>query len=125
MSTTLKGITPVLRIFDVDLALAFYQGFLGFREQWRHQFEANLPIYLGLTRDSVQLHLTEHFGDATPGSHLRIEVDDVTAFCDALNEKAYRHSRPSVERQPWGNLEMTIADPFGNRLTFWSPELRP
>ena len=38
-------------------------------------------------------------------------------FQQALLAKAYRHARPGVEAQPWG-LDMTVSDPFGNRLTF-------
>jgi catechol 2,3-dioxygenase-like lactoylglutathione lyase family enzyme len=116
----LKRFTPVLRMFDVAKALEFYVGFLGFEEKWRHQPDADAPIYLGLERDGLHLHLTEHFGDASPGSHVRIEADDVVRFCADLNAKAYRHARPSIEPSPWGSQEMTICDPFGNRLTFWT-----
>jgi uncharacterized glyoxalase superfamily protein PhnB len=118
--TVLKPhVTPVLRMFDVEKALEFYVGFLGFEEKWRHQFEPDLPVYMGIERDGVFLHLSEHFGDAIPGSHTRIEVDDVDAFAAQLNEKRYRNARPHPETQPWGVREMTIADPFGNRVTFW------
>ena len=113
------NVTPVLRMFDVDKALAFYVGFLGFEEKWRHQFDADAPFYIGIERDGVLIHLSEHFGDATPGSHIRIEVDDIDAFCTQLNAKSYRNARPGITAQPWGNREMTIADPFGNRITFW------
>ena len=117
-----KGsLVPILRIFDLDKALGFYVGFLGFEETFRHQFDAAAPFYLGLEREGVRLHLSEHFGDASPGTHVRIEVNDVAAFSTLLNAKAYRHSRPHWQDQSWGNREMTIADPFGNRVTFWQP----
>jgi len=120
MTPMFKGtIVPVLRIFDLDKALGFYVGFLGFEEVFRHQFDPEAPFYLGLQRDGARIHLSEHFGDASPGTHFRIEVEDVAAFSVALNAKAYRHSRPSWQDLPWGNREMTIADPFGNRVTFW------
>ncbi len=84
-----KGtIVPILRIFDLDKALGFYVGFLGFEEKFRHQFEPDTPCYLGFEREGVRLHLSEHFGDASPGTHIRIEVDDVAAFSVALNAKA-------------------------------------
>src|SRR5262249_27151543 len=114
-------VTPILRIFDLDKALEFYSGFLGFEEKWRHRFEPDLPVYMGLERDGVYFHLSEHFGDASPGTHVRIEVDDVDAFCAQLGANRYRHARPKVENKPWGNREMTVHDPFGNRITFWSP----
>jgi catechol 2,3-dioxygenase-like lactoylglutathione lyase family enzyme len=106
-------------MFDVDKALAFYVAFLGFEEKWRHQFDESAPYYIGIERDGAFVHLTEHFGDATPGSHIRIEVRDIDAFCAQLNSKRYRNSRPGIVEQPRGNREMTIADPFGNRITFW------
>jgi uncharacterized glyoxalase superfamily protein PhnB len=52
---------------------------------------------------------------------VRIEVDDVVAFCAELNAKYYRHARPGFQDQEWGNREITINDPFGNRVTFWQP----
>ncbi len=113
-------VTPILRIFDVDKALEFWCGFLGFEERFRHQFEPGTPYYIGVEREGVFLHLSEHFGDASPGTHIRIEVDDVDAFAAELLAKRYRHARPGVEAQPWGNRETTIADPFGNRVTFWT-----
>lgn len=115
------SIVPVLRIFDLDKALDFYVGFLGFTEVFRHQFEPGTPYYMGLTREGVSLHLSEHFGDATPGTHVRIEAVDVEGLCATLNAKGYRHSRPAFQDQEWGNREMTIPDPFGNRVTFWQP----
>jgi uncharacterized glyoxalase superfamily protein PhnB len=112
---------PILRIFDLDKALAFYVEFLGFTEDFRHSFEPGTPFYLGISREGVRIHLSEHFGDACPGSHFRIEVDDVEALCGSLNAKKYRHARPGFQDQSWGNREMTISDPFGNRVTFWQP----
>ncbi len=38
-------------------------------------------------------------------------------FQQALLAKRYGHARPGIETQLWG-LDMTVSDPFGNRLTF-------
>jgi hypothetical protein len=38
-----------------------------------------------------------------------------------LNDKKYRHARPGLQKQEWGMTEMTIADPFNNRITFAEP----
>ena len=64
------------------------------------------------------LHLTEHHGDCTPGAAVRIEASAVENLRAEFLAKQYRHSRPSVESVPWGSREMSITDPFGNRLTF-------
>mmetsp|Transcript_23943 Transcript_23943/g.43626 ORF Transcript_23943/g.43626 Transcript_23943/m.43626 type:complete len:112 (+) Transcript_23943:1656-1991(+) len=93
---------PILRSFDEAKAREFYLDFLGFVPYFEHRFEADAPLYLGLKLDHCELHLSEHFGDASPGGTVRIAVDDVHAFCKALNAKAYRHARPGVQNQPWG-----------------------
>ncbi len=109
---------PVLRIFDEEKAREFYVGFLGFTIDWEHRFEPDLPIYMQIRMGDAVMHLSEHFGDATPGSGVRIACEDVDAYCAGLRAKGYKNSRPGVQDQPWGFRETTIADPFGNRITF-------
>lgn len=53
---------------------------------------------------------------------MRIEVDDVEAYVAALRAKRYRHARPQVHEQPWGTRDMSIDDPFGNRLIFFDEQ---
>lgn len=117
---TLSPPTPILRIFDEAKAREFYLGFLGFTVDWEHRFEPGLPLYLQVTRDGCRLHLSEHHGDATPGSALRVEVSDLDALQAELLAKDYQYARPSIEAMPWGR-DMSVKDPFGNRLTFTSP----
>ena len=112
--------TPILRIFDEAKAREFYLGFLGFEVVFEHRFEPGLPLYMGVRRADCVLHLSEHHGDACPGAALRIEVSDVDALQAELLGRGYRYTRPAVEATPWGTRDMTIADPFGNRLTFTS-----
>ena len=59
---------PILRIFSVDKAREFYLDFLGFQLDWEHRFAPDLPLYMQIHRDGLILHLSEHHGDATPGS---------------------------------------------------------
>jgi uncharacterized glyoxalase superfamily protein PhnB len=109
---------PILRSFDETRAREFYLGFLGFEVVFEHRFDADAPLYLGLRMGDCVVHLSEHYGDASPGAALRIEVDDVDAYCHLLNAKGYRNARPGVTEQPWGSRDMAISDPFGNRLVF-------
>ena len=37
---------------------------------------------------------------------------------DQLMAKDYKFSHPQIQAMPWGSQDMTIADPFGNRLVF-------
>lgn len=112
--------TPILRSFDEAKAREFYLGYLGFQLLFEHRFEPGLPLYMGIVRDGCTLHLSEHHGDASPGAAMRIEVDDIDALQAELAARPYRHARPEVQLQPWGTRDMTLVDPFGNRLTFTS-----
>ncbi|WP_454845203.1 glyoxalase superfamily protein [Pseudomonas farris] len=110
--------TPILRIFDETKAVEFYVDFLGFKIDWQHRFETNFPLYLQISRGECVLHLSEHHGDSTPGSALRIETDELEAFQQQLLAKEYQFARPQIQAMPWGSQDMTISDPFGNRLVF-------
>lgn len=117
---TLGRPKPVLRIFDEAKAREFYVDFLGFRVDWKHRFEDGLPVYMQVSQDDCVLHLTEHHGDCSPGAALRIDVDDVDAYQERLLGQSYKYARPGVEPTSWGSRDMTVIDPFGNRLTFTS-----
>jgi uncharacterized glyoxalase superfamily protein PhnB len=110
--------TPILRIFDVAKAVAFYVDFLEFKVDWQHRFEADSPLYLQVSRGDCVLHLSEHHGDCTPGSALRIETDELEAFQQQLLAKEYVFAHPQIQAMPWGSHDMTVTDPFGNRLVF-------
>lgn len=120
---TLVRTTPILRIFDEAKAREFYVGFLGFRIDFEHRFGEDLPLYMGVSRGTCLLHLSEHHGDACPGAAVRIETDDVVALLSELSARSYRYAKPGTPQEtPWGTLEMTITDPFGNRLIFHQPK---
>lgn len=118
---TLGAPTPILRSFDEAKAREFYVDFLGFRVDWQHRFGENTPLYLQVSRDGCVLHLTEHYGDASPGGAVRIQVADIAALERELQAREYRYARPHLEDAPWGDRYFTITDPFGNRLTFFEP----
>jgi uncharacterized glyoxalase superfamily protein PhnB len=112
--------TPILRIFDEAKAREFYVGFLGFTVDWEHRFEPGLPLYMQISKDGCVLHLSEHHGDCSPGAAMRIEAAGLEAFQRELAAKGYKYARPQIEDMPWGSRDMSIRDPFGNRLTFTS-----
>ncbi|THU02839.1 VOC family protein [Lampropedia puyangensis] len=116
----MTAVIPILRSFDEAKAREFYVDFLGFQIDWEHRFEANFPLYWQLSLAGCVLHLSEHHGDASPGAHVRVAEADVDALRQTLIAKDYRYAKPEVRETPWGNREMTIADPFGNRLTFYT-----
>ena len=109
---------PILRSFDAGKAKAFYVDYLGFAIVFEHRFKPDLPLYFAVRRGDCELHLSEHHGDATPGGAVRIAVPDVHAFCATLLKKDYTNIRPGVTRVSYGFDEMSLLDPFGNRLIF-------
>jgi catechol 2,3-dioxygenase-like lactoylglutathione lyase family enzyme len=109
---------PILRIFSVDKAKEFYLDFLGFALDWEHRFADGLPLYMQVSRGALCLHLSEHHGDACPGSTVFVRMRGVEDLHRELTAKAYRYLRPGVERAPWGARVMEVTDPFGNRIRF-------
>jgi len=108
---------PVFRMFDDAKAREFYCDFLGFRLLFEHRFAPAAPLYMGVERGGFALHLSEHHGDATPGSTAFVETKDIRAFHSDLLGKRYRFNRPGLDELSWG-LQMEVVDPFGNRIRF-------
>lgn len=108
---------PILRIFSKEKAKEFYLDFMGFSLEWEHRFEDNFPLYTQIKRSDLILHLSEHHGDATPGSAIFVPVQEIGVFQAELQAKSYRYAKPGIEAMPWGQV-MEIIDPFGNRLRF-------
>lgn len=111
---------PILRIFDTAKAKEFYLGFLGFTLDWDDAAEWEQregPLYTSISRAGQHLHLSEHHGDASPGSNAFIVMQGIAEFHRELIGKNYRYNRPGLERVDWGWM-VQVHDPFGNRLRF-------
>jgi len=109
--------SPVLRIFDEAKAREFYCDFLGFQVLFEHRYDPEYPIYIGIERAGLHLHLSEHHGDGCPGALVFARMQGITHFAKELQAKKYAYARPSVVDQPWGR-QVEIYDPFGNRIRF-------
>ena len=66
------------------------------------------------------LHLSEHHGDATPGSAVRIHVTDVQRLQRELVDSPVYPLRIGLEQETWGD-QIAVPDPFGNRVIFHTP----
>jgi len=110
--------TRILRIFDEAKAREFYVDFLGFDVDWEHRFEPSRPLYMQVSRDECVLHPFEHHGDCSPGAAIRIEGERLAQLPGELRSKDCKYGRSGIEEMPWGTRDMSVIDPFGNRLTF-------
>jgi len=112
---------PILRIFSVEKAKEFYVDFLGFTIDWEHRFGDNFPLYAQVSRAGLRLHLSEHHGDASPGSTVFIWMRGIAAYHAELIAKNYRYYKPGLEDADWDAKMMQVSDPFGNKLRFSEP----
>ena len=128
-------LVPILHVKDGQETARWYAR-LGFEIEGEHRFAPGMPLYLFLRRGSIALHLSEHTGDARPGTLLYFYVHDVRRGSIALHLSEHTgDARPGtllyfyvhdvdsiarefdgeVEDQPWAR-EVNLTDPDGNRL---------
>jgi catechol 2,3-dioxygenase-like lactoylglutathione lyase family enzyme len=105
--------TPILRMFDIAATRAFYLDYLGFELKWEHRFADVVPLYMEIARGGCAIHLSEHHGDCTPVSALRIPVSDALALHAELAARDYPFQKPGYDP---AEKEICLTDPSGNRL---------
>ncbi len=110
---TFSKTIPIFRIFDIDKAKEFYIDYLGCTVDWEHRFEPGLPLYMQVSRNGLTVHLSEHYGDATPGSTSLVHMTGLDALQAELGAKP--PGCPAIKKESWGRM-MQLLDPFGNRL---------
>src|SRR5690242_4373168 len=104
-------VIPVLRVADAAAAVSWYER-LGFTRQWEHRFEPGCPAFVSIARGRARLFLSEHRGDARPGTLVHLTVSDVEAVVAEFG-------RPVGE--PPYECELELRDPDGNRLRISRP----
>ena len=101
-----EELVPILHVKDGQATARWYSR-LGFEVEGEHRFAPEMPLYLFLRRGNDALHLSEHKGDARPGTLMYFYVHDVDSIA--------REFKVEVHDQPWAR-EVQLADPDGNRL---------
>ncbi len=101
-----EQITPILRTGDAEAALTWYAR-LGFAKDWEHRFEPGFPLFVSISRGPMRIFLSEHKGDARPGTLVYLSVLDFEAVAAEFGL--------SMHQAPWGP-EVELRDPDGNRL---------
>jgi lactoylglutathione lyase len=99
----MRYLHTMLRVSDLDAALAFFCGALGLREVRRRDSEAGrftlVFLETGAPGDSAQVELTynwdpEVLAGGRNFGHLAFEVDDIYATCERLVSQGVRILRP-------------------------------
>jgi len=111
----MRFLHTMLRVRDLDKALAFYQGLLGLEEVRRRVDEKNRYTLVFLAapedapaarelqkagkRDASVIELTynwdsEDYGEARYFGHLAYEVEDIYAVCDKMMKAGVTINRP-------------------------------
>jgi uncharacterized glyoxalase superfamily protein PhnB len=124
-------VIPYIRITNLSQAYDFYQEWLGFKELWSESIgdEENLQndyLYPSLMKFrhetlGIDVLLSEHSSDGQPGGVVLIDqIDDVRKFLTDLMEKELGFQEPVLEEPNFWiqAYQITITDPFGNRLIF-------
>ena len=116
----MQRVVPAFRIRDLARSRAFYVDALGFRIDWQWQEAPERPAFLQLSHQDLSLYLTQRAGDSAAGGLAYLYVPDVDAWATrALAAGLAIASGP--EDQPWGNRELALLDPDGNRLVIATP----
>jgi catechol 2,3-dioxygenase-like lactoylglutathione lyase family enzyme len=113
----IQTVTPQFRITDARRSLAFYVDGLGFQVDWEHRFEPGFPVFMQLTRAGQSIILTEHAGDCQVGGAAYFVIPDVDASYNDFLARGVVPTHPPAT-MPWGQREMVVTDPDGNRLRF-------
>lgn len=106
-------VVPILRVASAATAVEWYAK-LGFKQNWVHRFEPDLPAFMEISNGSMKLFLSEHTGDASPDTLLYFKVPDVDAFVAKLEDVV---PEDSLEL---GLRDCEVKDPDGNRLRIGS-----
>lgn len=116
----IKTIHPVLPVRDVVASLQYYVEKLGFQIAFAD--DQHNPMYAGVTRDGVEIHLQWH--DASNwaqmnASSLRFMIQEIEALYNEYKTKDVFHKNTSLKETAWGTREFAFFDPDMNGLTFY------
>ena len=70
-------------------------GFLGFQLDWGRRFDDDAPRSHD-SRNGLVLRLSEHHGDAYPGSTVLVQTTGLEGYHREITAKGYRFMRPGI-----------------------------
>ncbi len=111
-TSTVKRISPMLAVADIDQTLDFYTSLLGFAVIMKS------PDYAIVERDGASIHFMkaadESVMNAVRGyTEIYIEVDDIQPLWEHIDFHRGSHKIRDLFDQPYGITEFHIGDPNG------------
>jgi catechol 2,3-dioxygenase-like lactoylglutathione lyase family enzyme len=113
----MQHVVPALRVRSYEVSKAFYEQ-LGFREQWKHQFEPGPPVFASISRDGMEIFLTEHTGDCQFGGLVHFYVASVDECYAQFRQRGVQVKEPPGNSLGTDIRDMLVVVPDGNRLSF-------
>ena len=122
-TTKLTGIAPQFLVDDLDAAIAYYRGKLGFDLDFCYE-----SFYASVSRDGFAIHLKcapKTMADRThrqQHEHLDVYIGvvGVAGLHDELRSRGARITKP-LEERPWSCRDFYVEDPDGYILCFSEP----
>lgn len=112
-------VIPALHVTDIDRACAYYRDSLGFEVDWVWRPDPGAAAFAQVSRDGLRIYLNEESGPEGRGC-VYLYVDDVDRWHRELLSRSVAVDHLPCDRL-WGNREMQLSDPDGNRLRFCTP----
>jgi len=116
---TIKQMSPLLLINDLERAIAFYTEKLGFEVEFRYE-----DFYAGIIKDGFSIHLKVDYTPVEQGKqpkntdsiNMTLSVAHIHELYEELSTRSVRFSQ-TLRQMPYGT-EFYIADLDGNVIAF-------
>jgi catechol 2,3-dioxygenase-like lactoylglutathione lyase family enzyme len=108
----ISSVMPGFTVGDMNRAVDFYEGRLGFHVTFR-----NGAVFTIVSRDGIEISLAlDHTGAAGKGA-CYFKLDGIDAIHDEFLAKGVTMTHP-LKTETYGMREFMITDPDGNTLNF-------
>ena len=112
-----KETHPIIGTRDIERAIEFYTGKLGFDLTFRDS--TGTPNYIVFRRDAVALHMQFQFEHEMGTIRLRFLIDDPDALFGEYRQRGIECSANGIRDTSWGTREFGLYDPDRNALAFY------
>lgn len=113
--TQVEGLAavPVVNVADIQEALDFYVGSLGFEQAFQ------VGPYAGVQLGAAMIHLNggSDSWNARPTS-VRVTVDGIDDYHEAMDGLGLVKADEPLQDTPFGHRQFSVLDPTQNRITF-------